>query len=146
MGRADETFLHHLETGAFGPAMVLPKSLADGVVRKQKNIALGNALPREVGQTGGDELFADAQPAMGFGNGQMMQIAAPPIMPAQNRADNFIAADRHATQVRIAIQKRSDVFAAVRFVQAHAFRVLPKPPHAIVVGDGQGTNGVIPFS
>jgi hypothetical protein len=140
-----QIFLHHQQVTAFVPAVVQPKIFTVGVVGEQKNIALLNFSPVQPGQTGVHKSFAQALVAVSRCHREVMERAAPSIMPAQNRSDNFAAARGHEAHARIAPEIAANVAAFVRFVQADAFGALPQPPHGFVIGQGQGANRVIRF-
>ena len=140
-----EALLHYLQVGTFCPAVVNPKCLARNIVRKEKNIAFQNAASREIREAGFNELPAQPALATGPGNGEVMQIAASPVIPAQNRPDNFGSGGGNPAHTGVARQKRRDVLPVIRFIQTNTLGVLPKPQHRIKIGNGHGADGVVHF-
>jgi len=120
------------------PSHYVSKTLRLPCDRQREKVALDDILARQIRQAGFDERAAQTLFAVGFGHGEMMQIAAPAIVSAQDRADDLVAADRDPAQTGIPVQEGGDAFAGVGFIEAHAFGGLPELQHGVVIGRGHG--------
>ena len=86
--------------------------------------------------------MADTLFAMSARDREMVQVAAPTVMAAEDGTDNFavrIAGD--GALAGIAIEKGCDGFAGVGIVQAHALSLLPEGVDGVVVGEVERAQG-----
>ena len=88
-------------------------------------MTLGDALGRESLQYGIDQQRSDAAPTLAGVDHQMLQIAAPPVMPGQQPGHNCSAILDQQTQPRIARQIGAERRVSVVGPQLDAGRTPP---------------------
>jgi len=113
--------LHDHQVLARGPAFVQPEGAAGGVVGVEENIALLNAEPAKACERFVDESATEATPTVRGSNRQMVQVAAPAVVPTEDGADEgagFIRSDE--AQAGIANEEGSDGLMRIGFVETDA--------------------------
>jgi hypothetical protein len=80
---------HEHQVGAYNPAGLFPKSLTILIGSIYKDMALVDPDSLEAFQTVFDQGLSDALAAVVWPDGQVVHITAPPIVPAQNGADQL---------------------------------------------------------
>lgn len=129
--------LHQLNIRPRIPPDALPKFLAGRIAGEEEDGAFLDAKLAEFCQARLDELPAKAALPVPFGNGEMMQVAAPAIVAAQRGADDATIFLRHKTHARVASQIRGDGRARVGLVQPHAFAAPPQGDDGVVIFDAK---------
>ena len=72
---------------------------------------------------------------------QVIDPCAPPIVTAEDRANDFTVLFRDATKTRIAEKVSVDVFFGVAFGYFYSFHCIPKRRGPIVIVDGELSGG-----
>jgi len=114
--------LHDHEVFAHGPAFTQPEGAAGGVVGVEENIALLNAEPAKAGERFVDERATEATPTVRGSNRQMVQVAAPTVVPTEDGADDDaggVSGDK--AQAGIANEEGGDSLPRIGFVETDAF-------------------------
>jgi hypothetical protein len=94
--------LHHAQIRPQFPAVVFPETHPGGMPGEDEDVALVDIRRAQFRQTGCHQPKPNPLPAPPLGHGKMMQITTPPIVSAQDRADDLALFHRNKTQPRIA--------------------------------------------
>src|SRR6478609_4706475 len=86
-------FLDEAEGFADLPAVVEPERLAGAVVGVEEDVALGDVVFGEGGEAVVEEGPADALAAVGFGDGEMVKVAAASVVAAEDGADESVVGE-----------------------------------------------------
>jgi len=130
-----ELTLHDHQVFARSPAFAQPKGATDGVVGVEKNAAFRDAVPAETRERFVDQPAAKAPSAVRGNHGQVVEVSAPAVMPAQHGADDdAFCVQRNEAQTGIARQKGGDRLPRIGFVQTDAFARAPQRQDSVVVG------------
>jgi len=135
-----QTDLHQPQFRSQAPASVRPELHPFRVISEDKDVALGNAGPAEFRQTNIHQLPADAATPMAFGHRQVMQVAAPAIVTAQQGANDSAVFLGHDAQPRIAPQICGNGTARVGLVQPHTLAAPPQLHDRAVIFDAESAH------
>src|SRR5262245_11306359 len=115
---------------------VPPERGAVVVVGEEEDVALGNAQARELPEAPPEERPRDAAPPVARRDGEVMQVAAPPIVAAEDGTDQHVARSRDHAQGRVPLEERCDAVRGVRLAQADSRARLPESEYLGVVRGG----------
>jgi hypothetical protein len=105
---------HHYQFNPLFPSDTFPESDSVLIVGEDKDVALVNSHLPEAGQALPHKRSAQSLAAMGLADGQVMDIAAPAIVTAEDSPYEMLAITGHKAKARIASQKARHAFLRVR--------------------------------
>ena len=108
--------LHEAQVVPDAPSQALPKDPAAPIACEQEQVALGNALLAELFKAGGNQGPSDAHAPPFTGDGKVVQVAAPAVVPAKHRRDHFAPGNGDLAEARVPPQISAHGLAAVRLV------------------------------
>ena len=131
---------NHLDIGSRSPADFLPEGFSFLILLEYKEMAFLDPRISEGFHTSLGKLSSCALLLVRLCNGQMVEVAASPVMAAQSRADNDTIVLCNKTHAGIAIQVGFDLFALISAAQPDIFGFLPEIDHFVIVVNGHRFN------
>jgi hypothetical protein len=108
------------------PSRLFPEKLSEGVGLKDEDVALVDADSSQGGKRSFDQGAADAFSPRFDCDGEMVDVAAPAVGAAEDRADELVSGYGDAAQAGVAGKKLTEEMRVVGVAQSNAFDL---PPH-----------------
>lgn len=125
------------------PAVFEPEGPAGGIIRVKKQTALRDALATQSVKACLDQAATDAAPPMGNRDGEMMQIAAPSVVPTEHSPNELtLCVGRDEAEFRVSLQKGTDGLTGIGLIETDTLGGFPQRQRRIVITKSESAEGV----
>ena len=105
---------HHHQFHPLVPADAFPEGDGVWTVGEDEDVALVNSGSSEGGEAPLDQHSAHSSAAMGFADGQVVDVAAPAIVAAEHGPHEMLSVVGHEAEARVAVKIARYVFLRIR--------------------------------